>query len=136
MIRQSLVPHRDAAPLAAHSRQALLAGAHLLALGALGAVGQVALLKVVRGGVLGAGLRHRLGGVVRGRLDAVGHGELHAHDVQVVVADLAADAHHVLHALAADVAELALDGLAVRPLVGHGILERKRKQGEGVQRDS
>lgn len=74
---------RQPAPLAPHPGETLGAPAGLAAPGALAVARQVALLEVVRGSA--GGLAQGLARVVRGALHAVGHGELLAHVVHVVI---------------------------------------------------
>lgn len=84
----------------------------------------------------GAVARGLLGGLLLecGALHAVGDRELHAHDVEVVVTDFTADGHHVLHLLAAHVAELALlHHRAVGPDVGDGVLDEGRRDRDARQ---
>lgn len=126
--------HRDPAPLTAHPREALRAGADLFALDALAVVGQVSLLKVMGGAVARRLLRGLL--IESGALHAIGHRKLHAHDMEVVVADFTADGHHVLHLFPTDVAELALFHHGpVRPVVRHGILKNAAEKQQQRERE-
>jgi len=99
--------------------QANLRGANLPTLGALG-VGRKVALSVV---VLSQNLRQSLPGVVGSSLHTVWHSEFLTVFMYEVVADFAANPRHLMHLLTANITELPLDRLLLRPAVGHRVLD-------------